>query len=140
MTASYASIAAKPKPGSFEEFASKAKNFTWSFSVDYFNPSSISVIAFTVDEARQQVLDTLAKIVPFATEKEERYKRVIALRKKIQANVQLGNYCTDILNYTEDLTVHDYNNKEIKLGELIRKTEPRIQPLHRITFYSCLDG
>ncbi len=146
MTDSYASIAAKPKTatGSFSAFASEAKNFTWPFFVDYHTPTSISVIAFTVDEARQQILDTLTKIVPFAAEKntlgDDAYKHLRDLRQKIPASVQLGCYCRDIFDYTEDLIVWDYKQDEIKLGDFIRNTLPEIRPFHFVTFYSCLDG
>ncbi len=149
MTASYAAVAAKPKtvPGSFASFASiasSAKNFTWNFYLNIDNPASISVVAFTVDEARQQVLDTLAKIVPLAAEKKslptDSFMQIRELQHKIPATLRLGCFCTDIFDYAEDLIVNDHHDKEVKLGDLIRNTDPTPQPFHLITFFSCLNG
>jgi hypothetical protein len=154
MTDSYAAIAAKPKavagaPGSFADIAAKVKNFTWTFLVSSYNPASITVTAFTVDEARQQVLDLLAKIVPLAAKIDEKLqdpnspwdpKWEQELRAQIPATLRLGCFCPNIFKYSEDFTVLDYGDQEVKLGVLIRNTAPEIHPFHLFTFYSCLDG
>ncbi len=144
MTDSYAAIAAKPNAVAG---VANPKKFSWAFLLNCPSSdiwASISVIAVTLDEARQQVLDLLAKIVPLAAEKnslgdyvgEAAYNHVRDLRQKVPASLELDSSYSDIFDYTEDLIVWDKEKNESRLGDFIRNTLPQIRPFNLVTF-SC---
>ncbi len=140
---------------SFSALLSKANKYTWHFRIE-FNPNSISVFAFSLEEARQEVLTKMRMISHLAPE----YKRLdkemlqhtysspecIALRKQRdvlydQLNIDrnLGCFCNDLFDYTPTLLV-DCHTGEVTLEKLVSETDPQVSKINTMTVYSCLDG
>ncbi len=140
---------------SLSALLSKANKYTWHFRIE-FNPNSISVLAFSVEEARREVLSKLQMISYLAPQ----YKRIdkemlqhtysspecIALRAQCDAlydqlNIDrnLGCFCNDLFDYTPTLLV-DCHEGEVTLEKLVSETDPKVSKINTMTVYSCLDG
>jgi hypothetical protein len=140
---------------SLSALLSKANKYTWHFRVG-FNPNSITVFAFSLEEARQEVLTKLRMIFYLAPEYNRIDKEIlqhkynspeyIALRTQCDAlydqlNIDrnLGSFCEDLFDYTPTLLV-DCHEGEVTLEKLVSETEPRVSKINTMTVYSCLDG
>ena len=67
---------------SFESLFSNVHRYTWQFS-DGFNPTSLSCIAFSVEEARSRLLQYLQHIESLQDEKESVDQQIDNLYKKM---------------------------------------------------------
>ncbi len=140
---------------SLSALLSNANKYTWHFRIE-FNPNSISVLAFSIEEARREVLTKLQMISYLAPQ----YKRIdkemlqhkynsseyTALRTQCdtlydQLNIDrnLGCFCNDLFDYTPTLLV-DCHEGEVTLEKLVSETEPKVSKINTMTVYSCLDG
>ncbi len=146
---------------SIESLFSNVRRFTWSF-IDRFNPSSVSCVAFSVEEAREKLLSYLTQIETL----QEEYKRVeekvdellktasytavfpeiTQLREEFEQKLpgiddNTGNFCTRVTDYSHNMLVTTRNTHlDVTLGELILTTEPTVQKVNIASFTSCLDG
>lgn len=139
---------------SFSTLLSKANNYTWHFSIGY-NPSNISVMAFSVEEARKQVMTQLRKISYLSPE----YKRLDesgkniqygewvtsvkpklkALESQLNIDNNVGCFCTDLFDYTPSLEVRGRAG-EMTLEKLISEAEPTVSKINTMSVFSCLNG
>ena len=147
---------------SIESLFSNVRRFTWSF-VDNENPSRISCIAFSVEEAQKRLLQYLQQIESLQEEKrsiEEQinvlYKtssisevrsEVAQLRKQLDQKLppienNIGCYCTSLFDYSRHMQVYHVGDKwsEMTLEELISTTEPEVVEISLVQFTSCLNG
>ena len=143
-----------------ESIFSQIRRYKWQF-IDGFNPSSVSCLAFSVEEARGKLLAYLEQIENLYDEKERFDKEVqdlyktedcsqslcskiselrMSLRKKyplIEENT--GCYCKSMDDYSRSMKV-DSGIEEITLEELITTKEPLVSEIALVEFTSCLDG
>jgi hypothetical protein len=143
---------------SLSALLSNAKKYTWNFGVDHNKPSNISVFAFSIEEARQEVLAKLRKISYLSTEynrlqkeawthpynsseKTELAKKRDALFEQLKIDDNTGCYCPGVFEYTPTLLVTSYPSfEEITLEKLISETDPNVSKINTMSVYSCLDG
>ena len=139
---------------SFSELLSKANKYTWHFSIG-FNPSNISVMAFSVEEARQQVLSQLRKISYLSVEYKRLQKidffletdewitvikpQLRALESQLNIDNNVGCYCTGLFDYTPSLEVYS-STGEMTLEKLVSEVEPTVSKINTMSVFSCLDG
>jgi uncharacterized protein (UPF0335 family) len=148
---------------SIESLFSNVRRFTWRF-IDNQNPSRISCIAFSVEDARERLLQYLQQIESLREEKqcvEEQidilYKtnsytavrsEVTQLRNQVEQKLPLienniGCFCTPLFDYSHHMEVNYVNGgiwQEMTLQELILTTEPEVVEIGLVQFTSCLDG
>jgi hypothetical protein len=148
---------------SIESFFSNVLHFTWKFE-DGFNPSSVSCVAFSVEEAREKLLSYLTQIESLQEEKnsvqkksDELYEQneffvarpeVQRLQKELYAKLppiddNTGCFCTSVMDYSRHMPVHHYKSGEqlnLTLGELISTKDPDVRKFRPVSFTSCLDG
>lgn len=152
---------------SFESLFSNVHRYTWRFS-DGFNPTSLSCVAITVDEARSRLVEYLQHIESLREEKESVEQQMDALYKKviekenndvIYAEVRrlrdelhqklpliennIGCYCRGVFDFTRHTEVPNPNGWElpdITLEEFILTTEPQVKKVALVSITSCLDG
>ena len=152
---------------SIESLFSNVRRFTWSF-IDRFNPSSVSCVAFSVEEGREKLLSYLTQIESL----QDEYKRVeeqiqsvrlhdsesytaglpkiLQLREEFNQKLpgideNTGNFCTRVIEYSRSMEVTVYKSSEktninITLAELISTMDPIVQKVNLVSFTSCLDG
>ena len=143
---------------SLSTLLSKANKYTWSFGVDYNKPSNISVFAFSVEEARQEVLAKLCEISILSpeynrlqeerctreyksTEHTELTKKRDALLEQLNIDNNTGCFCPSVFEYTPAMLITSYPSfEEITLEKLVSETEPSVSRINTMSFYSCLDG
>jgi hypothetical protein len=143
---------------SLSTLLSKANKYTWSFGVDYNKPSNISVFAFSVEEARQEVLAKLHEISILSPEynrvQQERWthassslehteltKKRDALLEQINIDINTGSFCPSVFEYAPTMLVTSYPSfEEITLEKLVSETEPSVSKINTMSVYSCLDG
>jgi hypothetical protein len=140
---------------SFSALLSKANKYTWHFRIG-FNPNSISVLAFSLEEARREVLTKLRMISylsPEYTRLEKElythkydspehialYKKRDALYDQLNIDRNLGCFCEGLFDYTPTLLV-DCHTGEVTLEKLVSETDPKVSKINTMTVYSCLDG
>jgi hypothetical protein len=148
---------------SIESLFSNVRRFTWSF-LDGFNPSSVSCLAFSVEEAREKLLSYLTQIESLQDEKisvekqieelceNDTYSqvrpRILQLREELHQKLpeideNTGSYCTRVIDYSRTMEVTTYKSSEhtvMTLEDLISTTEPTVQKVNLVSFTSCLDG
>ena len=148
---------------SIESLFSNVRRFTWSF-LDGSNPSSVSCLAFSVEEAREKLLSYLTQIESLQDEKisvekqvEELCKndtysqvrpKILQLREELHQKLpgideNTGCFCTRVIDYSRAMEVTSYKSSEhtdMTLAELISTTEPTVQKVNLVNFTSCLDG
>ena len=148
---------------SIESLFSNVRRFTWSF-VDNENPSRISCIAFSVEEAQKRLLQYLQQIESLREEKrsiEEQINvlcgtngfetvrsEVAQLRGELKQKLppiedNTGCFCTSVLDYSRRMEVNYVNGgiwQEMTLQELISTTEPEVVEISLVQFTSCLNG
>lgn len=148
---------------SIESLFSNVRRFTWSF-LDGFNPSSVSCVSFSVEEARETLLSYLTQIESLHDEKisvekqvEELWKsdtyshvrpNILQLREELHQKLpgidqNTGCFCTQVIDYSRTMEVTSYKSSEhtvMTLAELISTTEPTVQKVNLVSFTSCLDG
>jgi hypothetical protein len=138
---------------SLSALLANAKKYTWWFSMGH-NPSNISVLAFSLEDARQEVLAKLRKISYLSPE----YKRIHAelwkhkynspeyialekqrdaLYKQLNIDANIGCYCDDLFEYTPTALVRC---GETTLEKFLSETEPQVSEIKTMAVYSCLDG
>jgi hypothetical protein len=133
---------------------SKANKYTWHFSIEY-NPSNISVMAFSVEEARQQVLTQLRKISYLSAEYkrlEESGKNIQygewvtsvkpklrALENQLNIDNNVGCYCLGLFDYIPTLAV-ECGGAEMTLEKLVSEVVPTVSKINTMSVFSCLDG
>lgn len=146
-----------------ESLFSSVRRFTWHY-YDGFNPSSVSCVAFSVEEAREKLLSYLTQIDNLQEEKisvkkqienlynenEYSFSRSEAERLQKDLNAKLppiddntGCFCTNLFDYSVQMEVEYSKNGEhshLTLGELISTIEPNVEKFNCVTFTSCLDG
>lgn len=131
------------------ELLAKANKYTWHFSIG-FNPSNISVMAFSVEEARQQVMSQLRKISYLSAEYERlRHSKddwvtsvkpkLRALESQLNIDNNVGCFCTGLFGYTLTLEVV-YGGAEMTLEKFVSEVEPEVSKINTMSVYSCLDG
>ena len=139
---------------SLSTLLSKANKYTWQFSVG-FNPSHISIMAFSVEEARKQVMTQLRKISYLSPEynrldesgKNIQYDewaisvkpKLLALESQLNIDNNVGCYCAGLFDYTPSLEVCGRAG-EITLEKLISEVEPTVSKINTMSVFSCLDG
>ena len=138
---------------SISAFFAKANKYTWDFYNTEYNFGSISIIAFSVEDARQDVLSKLLKISCLASKytlkKECICKSLspedIELRTKHQdlcdeLDIEFISkcYCPYIFNYTLSYTVLQSCIK-VTLLDLIYQTEPTVSKINIMKLYNCYD-
>ena len=136
---------------SFQELLSSFKNYTWHFSLNY-NPTSISCISRSEQDARQQIIDFLTRIdSTFAEYRKamregnlqelEKWYPIIAAYE-IDATLNIGCYTRDIYDYSLDMEIDKYKNDadHYTLADYIMQTAPRVSSVKSIHVFSCLDG
>jgi hypothetical protein len=150
---------------SIESLFSNVRRFTWTFT-DVFNPSSVSCIAFSVEEAREKLLSYLTQIETLQDEYkrveeqiEQEYKtdsytavfpKILQLREEFNQKLpgiddNTGCYCTRLIQYSPSMEVTVYKSSEktninITLGELISSMDPTVKKMNIASFTSWLDG
>ncbi len=146
-----------------ESLFSSVRRFTWQFD-DGFNPSSVSCVAFSVEEAREKLLSYLTQIDNLQEEKISVQKQinnlckqseysmntpeVRQLQKELHAKLppiddKTGCFCTNVIDYSLHMQVEYHKNGEhfhLTLGELISTQEPSVEKFNCVMFTSCLDG
>ncbi len=143
-----------------ESLFSNVRRFTWQFD-DGFNPSSVSCVAFSVEEAREKLLSYLTQIDNLQEEKISVQKQiknickqseysmntpeVQQLRKELHAKLppiddETGCFCTNVIDYGLRMEVIYHKTGVLTLGELISTTEPSVYKFNCVMFTSCLDG
>ena len=148
---------------SIQSLFSNVRRFTWRF-MDNENPSQVSCIAFSVEDARERLLqylqqieslqeeakivdqqiDTLYKMNSFAAVRSEVDQLRGELEQKlppIQDNT--GCFCTSVFDYSRHMEVHYINGsvwQEMTLQELISTTDPQVYELCLVSFASSLNG
>jgi hypothetical protein len=143
---------------SFSALLSKANKYTWSFGVAYNKSSNISVFAFSVEEARQEVLAKLREISMLSAEynllqkeacthayKSPEYIQLVkkrsALFEQINIDINTGSFCPSVFEYIPTMLVDSYPSfEEITLEQLVSETDPTVSRINAIAVYSCLDG
>ena len=138
--------------------------FKWSF-YHRNNPSSVSCIASSVEEARELLLLYLVQIEDLIGEKKYVAEQLAALYNKSDKSVSIfpeiqrlneslrqklppiedntGCYCTRVIDYSREMQVTYYKDetfKDMTLGDLILTIDPTIKQVPLVTFSSCLDG
>ncbi len=134
------------------------RRFEWRFAVDYYNPASISCIALSAEDARQQILSILEQIENLADEKKayeekcaattgpDTWEKLTQLRKEFMDKLppieaKTGCYCSTVEEYSRAMVIKRWSDHaEITLGEYISSTEPTSSEIRTVTFFSCLDG
>ena len=148
---------------SIESLFSNVRRFTWKF-IDNENPSRISCIAFSVEEAQKRLLQYLQQIESLQEEKQRVNQQieilygtksfnavrseVAELRKQLEQKLPLienniGCYCTSLFDFSRHMEVNYVNDgtwKEMTLQELISTTEPEVVEISLVQFTSCLNG
>jgi uncharacterized protein (UPF0335 family) len=147
---------------SIESLFSNVRRFTWKF-IDNQNPSRISCIAFSVEEAQKRLLQYLQQIESLQEEKQRVHKQidilyatdsfetvrseVAELRKQLEQKLppienNIGCYCTSLFDYNRHMEVYHVGDewREMTLQELISTTEPEVVEISLVQFTSCLNG
>jgi hypothetical protein len=149
---------------SIHSLFSSVRRFKWNF-VDIFNPTHISCVAFSVEEAREVLLQYLTQIESLQEEKnildhqiEDLYNKnsydavrseVAQLREQLDQKLppienNIGCFCTSLFDYSRHMEIHHVNGhkewKEMTLEELILTTEPTVEEFKLVSFNSCLNG
>jgi hypothetical protein len=143
---------------SLSTLLSKANKYTWSFSVGYNKSSTISVFAFSVEEARQEILAKLREISNLSAEynllqeeacthayKSPEYiqlaQKRTALFEQINIDINTGSFCPSVFEYTPTMLVDSHPSfEDITLEQLVSETDPKVSRINTIAVYSCLDG
>ncbi len=148
---------------SIESLFSNVRRFTWHF-IDNENPSRISCIAFSVEDARERLLqylqqieslqeeakivdqqiDTLYKTNSFADVRPEVDQLRGELKQKLPPiENNIGCFCTQLFDHSRHMEVNYVNGgvwQEMTLQELISTTDPQVDELCLVQFTSCLNG
>ena len=136
-------------------FLSQVNQYTWNFWINS-NPTKISVLALSVEEARQEVLAKLCKISNLAPEYNRLWEQLplhqykspedLALKKQldelhqqVDIDVNIGNFCADLFKYTPTCLV-ETTSEEMTLEKLISETSPTVSKIKTVSVFSCLDG
>ncbi len=144
---------------------SKLRLFKWNFQIPFqytqSNLVSLTSIAFSVEEARQQIVSMLIKFENLAEEKnklEKEKKEKIKyyssinyfdielnyyakIKQMYQCNINYEYGCRDSsmspYDYTRDMKVMDgYDfNKTFRLEDLIKSVDPQINEVNLISFH-----
>jgi hypothetical protein len=143
---------------SIDSLFSSVRRFKWSFT-DGFNPTSVSCIAFSVEEARERLLSYLAQIESLQEEKKLVDQQVSALLKtntysvvasevtRIEAELfkklppldnNTGCFCASVFDFSRHMKICDYTN--VTLGEFVSTTAPTEHRVNLVDITSCLDG
>ncbi len=143
---------------SIDSLFSSVRRFKWSFT-DGFNPTSVSCIAFSVEEARERLLSYLAQIESLQEEKKRVDEQVSALLKTNTYSVvasevtrienelfkklppldnNTGCFCASVFDFSRQMKFCDYT--DMTLGEFISTTAPTEHNVNLVDITSCLDG
>ncbi len=131
------------------------RRFEWHFTIG-FNQGSISCIALSVEDARQQILSILEQIENLADEKKvyekkrvsttgpDTWEKLMQLRKEFMDKMppvekNTGCDCPSAEDYSRNMKImgRSRNQKEVTLGEYIASTEPVVKEIINVKFFSC---
>ena len=143
------------------------KKYIWRFATKN-HPSTITVLARSLQEARQEVLVKLRKIAYLSPqykllEAEEQklleaehpnckwntpehiavQQKLDTLKRQLNIDADTGCFCAGVFEHTPSLLVEFWSqgsHSEITLEKLISETDPVISQLNTMTLFSCLDG
>jgi hypothetical protein len=133
------------------EIFSQFKQYRWSFEINC-NPTALTCVATSEEEARRTILDFITKIdnltKEFRIAKENKdWEKMRQYTKSFNydeiraiANLNIGRFCTLIHEFHLGLQIDDFKGEDLTLGEFINNTKPSVKPFNPITVYSCLSG
>jgi lantibiotic modifying enzyme len=146
---------------SIESLFSNVRRFTWQFN-DGFNPSSVSCVAFSVEEAREKLLSYLTQIESLQEEKKRVDQQLFdlwntdtsywvmapelnrinneLLKKLPPIDDKTGCSCTNVIDYGLHMEVTYNKTEDLTLGELISTIDPLVEKFNCVMFTSCLYG
>ena len=133
----------------FHKIFSQLKLYHWSFTINC-KPTALTCVSTSEEEARRTILNFVAKIdkltkeYRLAKEKED-WEKVRGFQQtfnyeQIEANMNIGCFCTPIYDFHLGLEITDRCFEEQTLAHFLITATPSVQPFNPITVFSCLDG
>jgi len=130
------------------ELFSQLNKYSWNFTVGN-NPTSISCVSLSVDEARCSILNFLSNIEMLTMEykqcmKDKKYDEAKKIRYSfpayhdLDANLDIGGFTKDIFDYHLKMSIN-YSDEDT-LGHFIATTEPNVQKFKLVSVFSYLDS
>ena len=108
--------------------------YTWFFCIGY-NPTSLSCVSVSEDDAMQSILNFITQIDEIAKKYTD-----FPPRYTLEANLNIGCYTTDIYDFHLNMKIGRSDEDDHTLENFIKTTIPKVTPFKLITVFSCLDG